>query len=141
MDCAERVDKGGKATPGSPIPLYTVTAPQGAEASKRKGTLKLVMAADLDWNPPKGKGGTRPFSNPLLVRPELAKCKVCLAQRPCSLPHSLPRALPLPRYDKATTYDLPGPGHTYGKALERDREDAGAVVASWQVHVKNPQVC
>ena len=72
------------------------------------------MAADLDWNPPKGKGGTRPFSNPLLVRPELAKCK-------------------------ATTYDLPGPGHTYGKALERDREDAGAVVASWQVHVKNPQ--
>jgi len=72
------------------------------------------MAADLDWNPPKGKGGTRPFSNPLLVRPELAKCK-------------------------ATTYDLPGPGHTYGKALERDREDAGAVVASWQEHVKNPQ--
>ena len=40
---------------------------------------------------------------------------------------------------QATTYDLPGPGHTYGKALERDREDAGAVVASWQEHVKNPQ--
>ena len=45
------------------------------------------MAADLDWNPPKGKGGTRPFSNPLLVRPELAKCKVRLAQQHlCSIP-------------------------------------------------------
>ena len=27
---------------------------------------------------------------------------------------------------KPTTYDLPGAGHTFGKALERDSEDAGA---------------
>jgi hypothetical protein len=45
--------------------------------------------------------GTQPFSNPLLVRTELAKVK-------------------------PTTYDLPGTGHTFGKALERDAEDAGA---------------
>ena len=45
--------------------------------------------------------GTQPFSNPLLVRTELAKVK-------------------------PTTYDLPTSGHTFGKALERDAEDAGA---------------
>ena len=55
----------------------------------------------LDWNPPKGKGGTAPFCNPLLVRPELAKVK-------------------------ATTYDLPDAGYTYGKAMTRDAEDASA---------------
>jgi len=71
------------------------------------------MSAELDWNPPKGKGGTQPFSNPLLVRTELAKVK-------------------------PTTYDLPGQGHTFGKALERDAEDAGAVTMSWKEHVKNP---
>ena len=51
--------------------------------------------------PPPFPAGTQPFSNPLLVRVELAKCK-------------------------PTTYDLPGAGHTFGKALERDSEDAGA---------------
>ena len=71
------------------------------------------MSADLDWNPPKGKGGTQPFSNPLLVRTELAQVK-------------------------PTTYDLPTSGHTFGKALERDAEDAGAVTMSWKEHVKNP---
>ena len=55
----------------------------------------------LDWNPPKGKGGTSPFCNPLLVRPELAKVK-------------------------PTTYDLPDAGYTYGKAMTRDAEDASA---------------
>jgi len=64
---------------------------------------------------------------------------------------------------KPTTYDLPGAGHTFGKALERDSEDAGAgpsappsaarrapgrladraralpaVTMSWKTHVKNP---
>ena len=47
------------------------------------------------------RAGTQPFSNPLLVRTELAKVK-------------------------PTTYDLPGAGHTFGKALERDAEDAGS---------------
>ena len=88
------------------------------------------------------RAGTQPFSNPLLVRTELAKVK-------------------------PTTYDLPGQGHTFGKALERDAEDAGAgapvfplsceqrslrrlsqraltrvraraVTMSWKEHVKNP---
>ena len=35
----------------------------------------------LDWNPPKGKGGTAPFCNPLLVRPELAQIVVCHEDR------------------------------------------------------------
>ena len=43
------------------------------------------------------------MSNPLLVRPELAKVK-------------------------NTTYKLPGAGHTYGKPMERDAEDAGSGV-------------
>ena len=54
----------------------------------------------LPTHPP----GTQPFSNPLLVRTELAKVK-------------------------PTTYDLPTSGHTFGKALERDAEDAGAGAA------------
>eukprot|EP01046_Picozoa_sp_COSAG06_P035059 COSAG06_NODE_3727_length_4971_cov_2.507389_1_plen_75_part_00 len=41
------------------------------------------------------------MSNPLLVRPELAKVK-------------------------NTTYTLPAPGHTYGKPMERDAEDASS---------------
>eukprot|EP00304_Pavlova_gyrans_P004000 CAMPEP_0206040344 /NCGR_PEP_ID=MMETSP1466-20131121/5317_1 /ASSEMBLY_ACC=CAM_ASM_001126 /TAXON_ID=44452 /ORGANISM="Pavlova gyrans, Strain CCMP608" /LENGTH=270 /DNA_ID=CAMNT_0053415017 /DNA_START=29 /DNA_END=841 /DNA_ORIENTATION=- len=39
---------------------------------------------------------------------------------------------------KQTTYNLPGPHHTYGKALYREDEGTGEMIMSWMEHVPNP---
>mmetsp|Transcript_45797 Transcript_45797/g.107016 ORF Transcript_45797/g.107016 Transcript_45797/m.107016 type:complete len:287 (+) Transcript_45797:79-939(+) len=39
---------------------------------------------------------------------------------------------------KKTTYKLPGPEHTYGKALFREDEGTGELVMGWMDHVPNP---
>lgn len=39
---------------------------------------------------------------------------------------------------RQTTFNLPGPQHTYGKALFREDEGTGEMIMSWMEHVPNP---
>ena len=87
---------------GSPPALaHPASGPQSCCSGNLKNRKQRGPLRSPILTPPPSHAGTQPFSNPLLVRVELAKCK-------------------------PTTYDLPGSGHTFGKALERDSEDAGA---------------
>eukprot|EP00306_Pavlova_sp_CCMP459_P022299 CAMPEP_0185558762 /NCGR_PEP_ID=MMETSP1381-20130426/52939_1 /TAXON_ID=298111 /ORGANISM="Pavlova sp., Strain CCMP459" /LENGTH=434 /DNA_ID=CAMNT_0028172333 /DNA_START=23 /DNA_END=1324 /DNA_ORIENTATION=+ len=52
-------------------------------------------------------------TNSIIVKDELGKCR-------------------------QTTYNLPGPEHTYGKALFREDEGTGEMIMSWMEHKPNP---
>lgn len=59
-----------------------------------------------------GNFGRKP-ANTLLIKPELGK-------------------------GKQSTYRLPGPAHTYGKALFREDEGTGEMIMTWMEHTPNP---